>query len=42
VTAMSNPYDTMVVVTGGGEEMSLWICGRNSQNNPAFSVDLWR
>jgi hypothetical protein len=42
VPAMTNPYDSMVVVTGGGEEVSLWTSGRNPQTDPAFSVDLWR
>ena len=42
VPAMGEPFDTCVIVTGGGEEVSLWTSGRNAKTDPAFSIDAWR
>jgi hypothetical protein len=42
VPAMGDPYETCIVVTGGGEEVSLWTSGRNPKADPAFSIDIWR
>ncbi len=42
VPAMNDPYDCCIIVTGAGEEVLHWIGGRQSQGNPAFSIDAWR
>ncbi|MFC2039103.1 hypothetical protein ACFLUG_04970 [Chloroflexota bacterium] len=42
VPAMEDPYQCCIIVTGGGEEVSLWGVGRNHNTDPAFSIDVWR
>ncbi len=42
VPAMPDPYSCMIVVTGGGEEVSLWTTGRGGGFDQAYSVDEWR
>jgi hypothetical protein len=42
VPAMTDPYACMIVVTGGGEEVSLWTTGRGGGFDQAYSIDAWR
>jgi hypothetical protein len=42
VPAVTNPFDNCIIVTGGGEEVSLWTDGRSSGSDPAYSIDSWR
>jgi hypothetical protein len=40
--AIADPFENCIIVTGGGEEQSLWTDGRAAQSDPAFSIDKWR
>jgi len=40
VPAVADPYQNCIIVTGGGEEMSLWTGGRGRES--AYGIDVWR
>jgi hypothetical protein len=42
VPAMNDPWDNAIIVTGGGEESSVWFSGRTSGANLAYGIDAWR
>jgi len=42
VPAMEDPYQTCIIVTGGGEEVSLWCTGRTPNVDAAYGIDVWR
>ncbi|OGN88860.1 MAG: hypothetical protein A2158_01200 [Chloroflexi bacterium RBG_13_46_14] len=42
VPAMDSPYQACIIVTGNGEEISLWGGGRTPAVDAAFSIDNWR
>ncbi len=42
VPAMDDPYQNCIVVTGGGEEVSVWGVGRTMNTDPAYSIDAWK
>jgi hypothetical protein len=42
VPAMDNPYGACIIVTGAGEELSLWGGGGGHDANAAYSIDVWR
>ncbi len=42
VPAMEDPYQACIIVTGGGEELSLWGGGRNPNVDAAYGIDVWR
>ena len=42
VPAMTDPYQACIIVTGGGEEVSLWSGGRNPNVDAAYGIDVWR
>ncbi|MFC2070440.1 hypothetical protein ACFLTB_04635 [Chloroflexota bacterium] len=42
VPTVANPFDNCIIVTGGGEEQSLWTDGRQASSDPAYSIDSWR
>ena len=42
VPAMNEPYQCCIIVTGGGEEVSLWGGGRTPNVDAAFGIDVWR
>ncbi len=42
VPAVGDPFENCIIVTGGGEEVSLWGDGRSARSDPAYSIDFWR
>jgi hypothetical protein len=42
VPAMNDPFENCIIVSGAGEEMSLWGGGRMAGMDAAYSVDVWR
>ena len=45
VPAVENPFDNCIIVSGGGEEMALWVRGRGDAGrnaDPAYGIDVWR
>jgi hypothetical protein len=42
VPAVGDPFENCIIVTGGGEEVSLWGDGRSAISDPAYSIDIWR
>jgi hypothetical protein len=42
VPAMNDPFECCIIVSGAGEEMSLWGGGRMAGMDAAYSIDVWR
>ncbi|MFC1920647.1 hypothetical protein ACFLYQ_02850 [Chloroflexota bacterium] len=42
VPAMDSPYQACIIVTGAGEELSMWGGGRNPSVDAAYGIDVWR
>jgi len=42
VPAVSDPYESCIIVTGGGEEYLQWLGARRPGSDPAYSIDAWR
>jgi hypothetical protein len=42
VPVMGDPWDNAIIVTGGGEESAIWMAGRTSGADLAYSIDEWR
>jgi hypothetical protein len=42
VPFVANPYESCIIVTGGGEEYPQWIGARRPQSDPAYSIDAWK
>jgi hypothetical protein len=42
VPAMNDPFEACIIVTGAGEELSLFAPGRSPAMDPAYNIDVWR
>ena len=42
VPMIADPYDSCIIVTGGGEEYPQWLGARRGAGNLAYSIDYWR
>jgi hypothetical protein len=42
VPFVSNPFESCIIVTGGGEEYPQWIGARRPGSDPAYSIDAWK
>ena len=42
VPAVNDPFESCIIVTGGGEEVGLFGPGRRTSMDPAYSIDVWR
>jgi hypothetical protein len=42
VPAVAHPFENCIIVTGGGEEVSLWTDGRSAMSDPVYNIDTWR
>jgi hypothetical protein len=42
VPAINDPFENCIIVSGAGEEMSLWGGGRMAGMDAAYSIDVWR
>lgn len=42
VPFVSDPYESCIIVTGGGEEYPQWLGARRPGSSPAYSIDVWR
>ena len=42
VPMVKDPYDSCIIVTGGGEEYPQWFGARRGSGNLAYSIDFWR
>ena len=39
---MSDPRESVVIVTGMGEEVAQWLAGQAAGQDLAFGIDPWR
>jgi hypothetical protein len=42
VPVVADPFDNCIIVTGGGEEHSMFMGGRRGSLDLAYSIDAWR
>lgn len=42
VTAIRDPYESCIIITGSGEEYPQWIGARRAGSDPAYGIDAWR
>jgi len=42
VPTINDPFENCIIVSGAGEEMSLWGGGRMTAMDAAYSIDVWR
>jgi len=42
VPMISDPYDSCIIVTGGGEEYPQWLGARRGAGNLAYNIDYWK
>jgi hypothetical protein len=42
VPMIADPYDSCIIVTGGGEEYPQWLGARRGAGNLAYSIDYWK
>ena len=42
VPVVASPRDNFIMVTGGGEEQSVFTGGRSATVDPAYSIDAWK
>ena len=42
VPMIADPYDSCIIVTGGGEEYPQWLGARRGAGNLAYNIDFWR
>jgi hypothetical protein len=42
IPAINDPFESCIIVTGGGEEVALFSGGRMPNMDPAYGIDAWR